>query len=173
MGKPNNRGVTAVQPALPKGLQVPNLLLVAAFSSVLILGACASKDVHVANTITPFTIDNGCDTAATDIMGERSSCSFQTCKSFGGDFIAQYTVKRRFNTGTTGDEARCDIEFRSYHRAVDSTGISDPLVLCVTASVKSPGGVPNMGQKGHIRCSTTGNSYPPVLSIIHGTQSSR
>ncbi|MGF6971511.1 hypothetical protein OKW43_008606 [Paraburkholderia sp. WC7.3g] len=173
MKQPQNRGVTAERPGRFGDFQVADLLLIAALSGVVLLSACASKNARVANTGTPFTIDNGCDTSATDVMGERSSCSFQTCKSFGGDFIAQYTVQRRFGSGSTGDEERCDIEFRSYHQAVDSTGISDPLVVCVTASVKSPGGVPNMGQKGHIRCSTTGNSYPPVLSVIQGTQPSR
>lgn len=130
---------------------------------ILLLSACVENQTRVPPG--PFTLQAGCTTEPTDVSGARSSCisSPPACRPASGNLIAQYTVTR--NVSSSGDDPRCDLQFTNYRQTVDSTGISDPQSLCITASISSPGGITNMGQRGKVSCTVTGATY--LVPIHH------
>ncbi|MNY39130.1 hypothetical protein D3C86_1738020 [compost metagenome] len=114
------------------------------------------------NPMTSFDVE--CPTGPTDRDGHQSICVKPICATAGLELIAQYTVKATKSKNTKGAEARCDLEFRDYRGGVRGTDIEDPLKVCITARVKSPGGSLNRGEHGYIKCTFSGYSYEPVMN---------
>lgn len=126
-----------------------------------------SDKMPVERPFSPLVVE--CETDHTTVTGERKECEKRQCRYDAGILIAQGSVRRAFDHGgTSGEEPRCNLEFLDYVEVVRYTGISEPMQLCVTVNVKSPGGVFNGGvfdgKRGKVKCVVTGYQFEAPVS---------
>lgn len=145
------------------------IVITFAFSGCSSVKLASAQHVHKFAPEIPFESFNAyCETPPTNSQGERDDCHKTECRSYPGLLIAQATVKRKIDRlGTDGEEPRCDLSFNKYVEVVRYTGISDPAEVCVTAFIRSPGGLPNHTHTGHITCNVSGKTYQtPIFQPV-------